>query len=185
MIQIFARNYRGFKDLLISLDKTIFLVGDNSTGKSSIIYLMDYIVNSEFNNYPTLNTGSIQDRYDFFSPYFDNSDVTIGFIVEKGNKKTSKIITIKKGKEFDPPTVVRFSLINSNTAITLKKNTKNISIRYKNIKNDEIDVENIYNIHNSNSGFVNTDIKSNNKIINSMATIVDSMYAYDKKRVKT
>lgn len=40
---IFAGNFRGFKNVEIDTSKSVFLVGENSSGKSSLLYLIDAI----------------------------------------------------------------------------------------------------------------------------------------------
>jgi len=48
MRYIYADNYRGFSDTLIPLESANFLVGENSTGKSSFLSLVYLILNTRF-----------------------------------------------------------------------------------------------------------------------------------------
>lgn len=46
--EIYVDNYRGFDDTLIPLKEVNFFVGENSTGKTSILKLLDLLASSEF-----------------------------------------------------------------------------------------------------------------------------------------
>ncbi|MEE4317835.1 MAG: AAA family ATPase [Erythrobacter sp.] len=99
-MKIFARNFRGFKNLRVDLEKNIFLIGDNSSGKSSIIYLIEAVTSGRLNMPPTLDEHFGVSRYDYFSPYFDMADVTFGFMIENNSRPSNaKIITVKKSDE--------------------------------------------------------------------------------------
>src|SRR5690606_821332 len=67
-IQIFARNFRGFRQLSFTLDDTVFLVGDNSSGKTSILYLIDFVFNTNLKRPPLLTAEGVAAN-DFFSAY--------------------------------------------------------------------------------------------------------------------
>ena len=53
-------NYRGFSDTLIPVQKCNFLIGENSTGKSSFLYLLELVSQPDFWLLPRL---SIRDEY--------------------------------------------------------------------------------------------------------------------------
>jgi predicted ATP-dependent endonuclease of OLD family len=52
--KVFARNFRGFKNIEVELAGTNFLVGDNSSGKSSILHLIDSVLRDELSSVPKL-----------------------------------------------------------------------------------------------------------------------------------
>lgn len=54
-ITLHAWNFRGFKRVKIPLDGTIFLVGDNSSGKSSILHLISCILRHDLEGIPFLD----------------------------------------------------------------------------------------------------------------------------------
>jgi len=54
-ITLHAWNFRGFKRVEIPLDGTIFLVGDNSSGKSSILHLISCILRHDLKGIPFLD----------------------------------------------------------------------------------------------------------------------------------
>lgn len=102
-MRIFARNFRGFKRLSLDLDKNIFLVGDNSSGKSSILYLIEAISENDLNMPPQLDEDFGVSRYDYFSPYFNFKDVVFGFFgTSDPTQNIAKVITVKKTDEPTP-----------------------------------------------------------------------------------
>ncbi|MER0215469.1 MAG: ATP-binding protein [Nitrosomonas sp.] len=52
MLYIYMNNYRGFSNTLIPLNKCTFLVGENSTGKSSFLALLQLITRPDFWFFP-------------------------------------------------------------------------------------------------------------------------------------
>jgi hypothetical protein len=64
---LYANNYRGFSDALIPFGSATFLVGENSTGKSSVLSLLELFANpgfwvtGDFRADPTVNLGGFSD----------------------------------------------------------------------------------------------------------------------------
>jgi predicted ATPase len=152
-VRIFARNFRGFRDLDFTLDGVTFLVGDNSSGKSSIIHLINYVVSSELNTSPSLPDGGNSVRYDFFSPYFDFSDVTIGFHSLQEKRSVTKVITMRQRSDLMTPIVLRYTCIIDGKRVTLKKRGEKIWIKTSTVSEDA-DPKKIYELHDENSGFI-------------------------------
>ena len=127
-MKVFARNFRGFKYVEMDTDKIIFLVGDNSSGKSSLLHLVDCIFRDDLASAPILDEELGADRYDYFSPYFNNAPVSFGFskIVASG-KCATKIITVKKSEE--ESIVLRCTYIHDGIAITVKKTNAGVQKR--------------------------------------------------------
>lgn len=78
MDYIYMDNFRGFKDTVIPLRQVNFLVGENSTGKTSVLALLDLIDNPgfwfrqdfncgqyEFGGYSDIVSASAQDKSEF------------------------------------------------------------------------------------------------------------------------
>lgn len=106
---VFGRNFRGFRDVEIDLKKINFLVGDNSSGKSSILYLIEAVCERDLEIVPRIDEEFGASRYDYFSPYFDDRDVSFGFIAENDDGiSVGKVITVKKTDRL-MPAVVRCS----------------------------------------------------------------------------
>lgn len=147
---IFARNYRGFQDLSITLDKTIFLVGDNSSGKSSILHLLNFVLSSDLDGQPILNDNLAIARHDFFSPYFNFADVTIGYFYEGEKINTARVITFKNFNNV--PTVTRVTYASDGIIITLKHQGTKLFARID-TGDSKLDISSLRKIHDLNSGF--------------------------------
>ncbi len=73
MKKIYIKNYKGFNEEVINLKDVNFFVGENSTGKTSILKLINILNNREF----------------WFNDQFNNSEVELGYFDEIINKNTS------------------------------------------------------------------------------------------------
>lgn len=151
-MKVFAQKFRGFKDVEVDLDKLTFLVGDNSSGKSSILHLVQAVTRSDLQNTPYLDEDFGVGQYDYFSPYFNEDDVIFGFYEEQKNDFYAKLITVECGKKSAPPKTVKCSYLVKGTFISFKKNKDNLFIKiYKELdiygKNVAID------LHNSDEGY--------------------------------
>jgi predicted ATPase len=74
MEKIFLKNYKGFNHEIISLEQINFLVGENSTGKTSFLKVINLLSSSEF-------------WYDY---EFNNNEVELGYFEEIINKQTNE-----------------------------------------------------------------------------------------------
>lgn len=72
MEKIFLKNYKGFRHEVISLEQINFLVGENSTGKTSFLKIINLLSSSEF----------------WFYYEFNNNEVELGYFEEIINKQT-------------------------------------------------------------------------------------------------
>lgn len=117
----YAKNFRGFGELRIDIEKNIFLVGDNSSGKTSIIYLLEYITRTDLNGLPILMSDFNVGKYDFFSPYFDHADVTIGFSAKEDDREIYRVITLRKLKKAYSAAVIKSTSASQNRSITLRQ----------------------------------------------------------------
>lgn len=120
-LEIFSQNFRGISDLSFSLDGTTFLVGDNSSGKSSALYLAAAIIRSSLSSSIHLEPGFSVGRYDFFSPYFDYAPVTLGYRAETEGGLVYKVVTLRLNKETHHPDVQRSSIVSSQFRFSIKK----------------------------------------------------------------
>lgn len=82
MNKIFIENYRGLKTQIIQLSDINFFVGENSTGKTSILNLINILSSQEF----------------WFNTQFNNSEVEMGYF-EEIITQNSKDNTFKIGIE--------------------------------------------------------------------------------------
>lgn len=72
--QIYLKNYKGFKEQIIELEDINFLVGENSTGKTSFLNLINILSSQEF----------------WFNYQFNNSEIELGYFEEILSKKSTE-----------------------------------------------------------------------------------------------
>jgi hypothetical protein len=152
MIKIFARNYRGFRDLEFNLDGVTFLVGDNSSGKSSIVQLANYVISSGLDGSPALPDVLPSDKADFFSPYFKYEDVTIGFLADAPGEKLIKIITIRKRKDLMIPQVMRYTVISDGKRLTFMGTGERKYMKFSKV-NDDLNIDDLYKLHEESNDY--------------------------------
>lgn len=84
MLHIYMNNFRGFSDTLIPLRQCTFLVGENSTGKSSVLKLIHIFASQQFSwspEYALQEDGELGGFADIVSAWAgDNSFFEIGLI---------------------------------------------------------------------------------------------------------
>lgn len=148
---VFAQNYRGFKNVCVDLEKVTFLVGDNSSGKTSILHLVDCVLRSNLGSVPVLNDGLGVSAFDYFSPYFGYADVTFGFFDQSAGVSYAKLLTVKR-RVGEIPKITRCSVFSDGMFITLKREASGMSIRVSKEYGD-FDPISALSYHNMNSGF--------------------------------
>src|SRR5690554_7735456 len=72
MEKIYLKNYKGFKQQFVELKDVNFLVGENSTGKTSFLKIINLLSSPEF----------------WYNYEFNNNEVELGYFEEIINKKT-------------------------------------------------------------------------------------------------
>src|SRR5690554_3325232 len=72
MEKIYLKNYKGFNEQFIELKDVNFLVGENSTGKTSFLKIINLLSSPEF----------------WYNYEFNNNEVELGYFEEILNKKT-------------------------------------------------------------------------------------------------
>ncbi|MCD8401410.1 AAA family ATPase [Tenacibaculum finnmarkense] len=72
MEKIFLKNYKGFKNQMIDLMDVNFLVGENSTGKTSLLKIINLLSNPEF----------------WYNYEFNNNEVELGYFEEIIDKRS-------------------------------------------------------------------------------------------------
>jgi hypothetical protein len=136
MTTIFAENFRGFRNIEISLNESSFLVGDNSSGKTSILHLVDYVLATDLDGPPRLNEDMDVGQYDFFSPYFNYADVTIGYEnIEEEKANYWKVITFDRKSE-SPPWVKSCTFARGKTVISAVSRKDGAKIRVTRLPED-------------------------------------------------
>ena len=180
-INIFAHNYRGFRDLKVDLEKNIILVGDNSSGKSSILHLINFVLGTELEREPELDERFAFDKNDFFSPYFNNSDVTIGYISGDGAERVSKIVTLHKRKFILPPMVSRITIAAQGLRMTFSLRSGKIYYK-KNSISEDFDCFDLLKMHSEGAGFKGSiDIKPDLRL-NQAINLFEALRSLDEDK---
>ena len=178
---LYAQNFRGFKTILFEIKDTTFVVGDNSSGKTSLLHLVEAICSADFLLNARLNETITTDRNDFFSPYFDYADVTLGFQVPFENQLSSKIITLRREKTNLNPTRKRFSLSYSGRFVSFKFQKNGLQKKVVSI-NEFDDLTKLINIHNINTNFLKHSLKKDQRDAN-VSRIMIELFGQDKGEI--
>lgn len=84
-MELYLDNYKGFVDTLIPINDVSFFVGENSTGKTSILKLLEVLSQPHF----------------WFNPSFNNSEIELGYFSEIVNLLSEKKDSFSIGVYFD------------------------------------------------------------------------------------
>jgi len=130
--RLYIHNYKSFYDTLIELDKINILIGENNSGKSNIIDVLEFISLSQENN--LFEAVSIKGGFDKILNYnYDEKDIVIELYFEdkdyliksrfRVNQEISVrvIIVYQKSKNNTTPIIIDASRVNNK-----KNTTKNI-----------------------------------------------------------
>lgn len=144
MLSIYADNFRGFTDTLIPIDSTTFLVGENSTGKSSILKLLyimsrpQFWMNPEFgyDDDDDINFGGFNDIVSALS--FDKSYFRIGIVHGDSSESESavdNVFILTFSNKDGTPSLSRYTSYSDGRISTLiiEKNR----IKFRNIIQDD------------------------------------------------
>ncbi len=141
MLILYFDNFRGFSNGFIEINDINFLVGENSTGKTSILSIINlfskplFWFNHEFNN-QEVELGYFDDIVSKFS--INQTYFTIGFF--KYRKNQCDAIVMKFGKKGMNPVIEEFRFITGNLDVHVK--IRKNSIYYKEGKIDNKVIEN-------------------------------------------
>lgn len=136
MRYLYVDNYRGFQDTLIPIEEVNFLVGENSTGKSSILYLINLLGSPQFWFRQDFSNSEVKlgSFYDIVSKASDNKTYFRIGVVECDSKATFPsdnnnvfLLTFKKWKEL--PIVSSYSYVDFDKQVHVVFTSK--SFKYK------------------------------------------------------
>jgi predicted ATP-dependent endonuclease of OLD family len=153
MKYIYVDNFRGFQDTLISMKQVNFLVGENSTGKTSIMSLIKLISAPSFLAEPTFNTSEIQfgNFSDIVSINSKKRDCfSVGYI-DYNFEKEEKYISMRFLKFIEKDGIPSLSeyiyMYNANSSVHIKLTKNNIYAKeekFKSVINKEDELINIF-----------------------------------------
>ncbi|MBP5229334.1 MAG: AAA family ATPase [Bacteroidales bacterium] len=141
-MEIFIDNYKGFSDTFISLKDVNFFVGDNSTGKTAILNLLELISQPNFWIAPDFNSENIE--FGYFSEMVSlNSSNRKSFSIGV-NKNTSRaslsekqFIWMKFVEKELTPEVSECKFIKDNKTVWCKISDNSISYQTKDMGSNE------------------------------------------------
>ncbi|RBO51474.1 hypothetical protein DSD19_19600 [Rhodovulum sp. BSW8] len=163
---LFSKDFKGLPNGWHNLPSCNFLVGENSTGKSSFLQLIELI-----DSRPHMLFLDILDAVDGIESVFDvcsrmsgSKETTIGFLIKErtqpgqDHRIRARLITYKAVK--DDLRVYRVTIVHNGTVLRLKRGRDKISYRYDvyeydpNVRHAENGVA-IERIHNNSSDHFN------------------------------
>jgi len=141
MKYLYVDNFRGFQDTLIPIKKVNFLIGENSTGKTSILSLINLFSLNRFWQQYEFNTdqvdlGNFKNIVNMESK--DRNYFKIGFIVtESSNKNQNKAIftLLTFTGENDLPFLSHFNYLDNQVEMEFKFSGKFYEYRVKKAQN--------------------------------------------------
>lgn len=133
MNKIYLKNFKGFKEQIVDLSDVNFLVGENSTGKTSFISLISLLSNPEFWFNTQFNIGEIEFGYfeeilskNSSEPYFQIG--TEKLVLDENSYHIRVLFQFKSAKSIPKIEWVRYSIGELN--VHLIPNPRKISCSY-------------------------------------------------------
>jgi len=92
MTELYVNNFRGFRDTFIPIDKVNFLIGENSTGKTSILKLIRVLMDFKF--WDLLDTTTLDFDLGYFQELCDSDSFEVGICERINQSEIFKKITL-------------------------------------------------------------------------------------------
>ena len=121
-MEIYINNYKGFADTIIPICDVNFFVGENSTGKTAVLNLLEILTNMNFWFDPDFNPDGIELGYFSEMVSQNSSDKTffsIGAYLDESNrdKPYSGYVWLKFIEKESSPAVSEFRFISDNKSV--------------------------------------------------------------------
>lgn len=151
---LFVDNFRGFAKTLLQIKDVNFFVGENSTGKTSIMALLNLLSEVRFwitQKFDTeeIEFGNFEDIVSVNSP--DKSYFHIGFIETSQSDRENKglhcdgfLLTYRRGEGL--PVVSRYTYANKRGQVTIRFSGRNISYKSEELCKVSDDLECIHRV---------------------------------------
>ncbi|MGB1204289.1 MAG: AAA family ATPase [Chitinophagales bacterium] len=141
MRKIYLKNFKGFSEACFELKDVNFLVGENSTGKTSILKLINLLSSSEFWQKFSFNNNEVELGY-FEEIMLKNATaktfiIATEFSFNKKQNKISILIVFEEKKGIPHIKLAKYTLLNKD--ILLKFNAQEISYATKAIQDYEFE----------------------------------------------
>lgn len=163
----YLNNVRGFSDTLVPLSDVMFLVGENSTGKSSFLSLLNIVQNFAFWHHPDFDSdehqlGTFHDLVSIPCTKDSTFDLGIAYSLNIQNQSQAIVLIGTFANGSGIPTLTRFSFSNSRGFATARATESGYSVRVHNeiqpLPGDKLSPEHVrqcIQLHNitGNTGF--------------------------------
>jgi len=132
MKYLYLDNFRGFFDAVIPIADVTFLVGENSTGKTSVLRMLELLSSFHFWFTQSFETEAVKFGHfkDIVSVHSeDRSYFTIGMIEDikkKGNEHTSHGFLMTFKEKSGLPSLSQYTFSNGNKVHSIKIASKNL-----------------------------------------------------------
>ena len=133
---LYLNNFRGFQNIIIPFKQVNFFVGENSTGKSSILSLLKLLSNQQFWNNDDFNTADIE--LGFFNELVSNNIVgkksfQIAFHIDEDTdfERPFKTILVSYENKLGAPRLNQIRLLIKNFNILIKVREKQFRFQIK------------------------------------------------------
>lgn len=125
MKYVYVNNFRGFQDTLIPLKKVNFLIGENSTGKTSILSLLNLLSSPQFWQQYEFNTDQVElgNFKNIVSIESKNRGYfRIGFLMKEssGDKNNDALVLMTFTEENDLPLLSQFNYLDHQIEMEFK-----------------------------------------------------------------
>lgn len=142
---LYVDNFRGFEDIYIPLKQVNFFVGENSTGKTSILSLINLLYDTSFWLRHIFNNSDVHlgSFYEIVNMNSSKKYFKIGFFNHINDFETDQIkydaVLLKFYNNHGNPSILECSYSSNNQSVISKIAKNNKSIKYKVIDNYDID----------------------------------------------
>lgn len=141
MRKVYLKNFKGFKEATFDLEDVNFFVGENSTGKTSILKLINVISNPKFWFNAEFNNDEVEFGY-FEEIILKNSidkEFFIGMEAPFGREKKQKSILIEFIEKESVPKIKNIKMTLGNKDVFISFKSKEIHYRVKDLKDYEFE----------------------------------------------
>ena len=135
MNTLYIDNYKGFIDTFLPIYDVNFFVGENSTGKTSILNLINILSEPHFWIIPDFNNGNVELGYfnEIVNQHSKNKTLfTIGIeFKDKKSKASTKFFRMKFKNKNNIPSIMEYMTINGENSILVTFNQKSVYYQSK------------------------------------------------------
>ena len=137
---VYLHNYKGFSDTIIPFGDVNFLVGDNSTGKTSIIKIIKILESPSFWSYADLmdDSNEVTPFKELVNQYSsDKSYFKIGLDTDWDDEKSRVffLLTYRENTDNLLPQLYSYQFTIGNKSVLVKREKSGVSLFYRETKN--------------------------------------------------